>query len=96
MAPLDEPGEPERAAPARGECRRVDQRQRALPRQHEPCVKIAREMREAADHIAQPEWIATMPPESGRWVTRANPAASIIRAKAPGGGKRRIDSTRYW
>ena len=35
-----------------------------------------------------------MPPVNGRWVTRPKPAAAIMRAKAAGRGKRRIDSTR--
>ncbi len=50
--------------------------------------------RRSPHEIFQPEWIATMPPESGRWLTRAKPAASIMPAKRPGVGNLRIDSTR--
>ena len=76
------------------------ERERALAGQDEAGMRQLRsEMDEAADHASDlPAGmdVRRCRRSAARWVTRLKPASSIIRAKAAGGGKRRIDSTRYW
>jgi hypothetical protein len=100
--PLDHPRQPQHGSRRQRQRRRIDQRQHAFARQDKTRAGKAEEMGEGVEHrisrdrdySRQPECSATMPPVSGQWRTRANPARRIIAVKTSGLGNLRIDSTR--
>ena len=76
------------AAPGRRQHARIDERERALARQHEAGADVAR--RDGARSLehdvrsSSRSGCATMPPVNRRWVTRRKPAAAIMRANGAG------------
>ena len=94
--PLDRAGDAQQQARRRRQDARIDQRQRALARQHEAGAEVAREMDDAADHVRSSSpngWRRCRPSWRGASRARSLPPRSCARRRR-GGGKRRIDSTR--
>ena len=72
----------------------LDALQGAMPRQRPAPFEEAPEMDGGGGQIFHPLQMQTSPPSIGSTLALAKPASAIIRRKASGLGKRRIDSTR--
>ena len=97
--PLDRAGDAQQQARRRRQDVRIDQRQRALARQHEAGAEVAREMDDAADHVRSSSpngWRRCR--RSWRGASRAGsrpPRSCARRRRAAGsGGSTRRDSGR--